>query len=342
MEVLIKPKFLVLQTAFLGDAILTLPFIQALKTINPDAVIDVITIPADEPIFLSSPYVNKVFVLEKQGRQKGLLDTIRFARNFARQDYTRLYSLHRSFRSSLISWFTGIPERFGYANSIMSFVYKHRIKYRYDYHEVRRHLAFLDYEDCNINWKIKPEMRVTEEQLSEVETVLSPIAKKIKRIALAPGSVWQTKRYPEEYFLEIIKYFCNKDYNILLLGGANETGLCDRLTISDAVHNLAGRLSVVESKLAIESAEILVTNDSASTHIGMAADAKTLTLYCSTTPAIGFFPYNAKSAWLSYDEPGCKPCGIHGYKKCPLGHFNCAHGLPPEEVINKMESMLAT
>ena len=72
----------------------------------------------------------------------------------------------------------------------------------------------------------------------------------------------------------------------------------------------------------------------------MAADAKVLTIYCSTVPEFGFYPYNKKSAWIGVEKLECKPCGIHGFKKCPEGHFKCAELLTPKEVIQKMEKMI--
>jgi heptosyltransferase-2 len=74
--------------------------------------------------------------------------------------------------------------------------------------------------------------------------------------------------------------------------------------------------------------------------MGMCSDIPVLTLYCSTTSDFGFYPYNAKSSYLSYDDLFCKPCGIHGYDKCPVNTFDCGYLLKPEIVISKIEKML--
>ena len=73
----------------------------------------------------------------------------------------------------------------------------------------------------------------------------------------------------------------------------------------------------------LKHSKILISNDSAPTHLGVCADIPVLTLYCSTVPDFGFYPYNNRSRWLSYADLTCKPCGIHGYEACPLKHFQC-------------------
>lgn len=339
MEVL-KQKYLVLQTAFLGDAILTLPFLQLLKKKNPGVLIDVIATPANSEIFQSSPSVNQVYILDKKNKHKSLFKSIEFIRELS-SGYSRFYVLHRSFRSAMMSLFSGISESYGYDTSNMSFVYKHKIKYDSGKHEIRRHFAFLECEITDEEYNTLPEMSLTAGQTAVVENILANnnlVGAAI--LAVAPGSVWETKRYPTKYYLNIIEYFCNIGVKVVLLGGENEKLLCGELKINDSVIDLSGTLSIVESKMIIEKSIMLLTNDSASGHIGMAADARTLMIYCSTVPEFGFYPYNKKSAWIGVENLECKPCGIHGFKKCPKGHFKCAELLQPMEVIQKMEKML--
>ncbi len=332
-------KILVIQTAFLGDAILSLPFIQELKK-KTNARIDVVTIPENKEIFASCPETLVIRVIDKNDTDNSLWATIGFALSLRQFSYSKIYSLHRSFRSTLIAFLAGVKETYGYDSSSFAFAYKHTVPYRKDYHEVQRHLVFLKDNDLITNWRVLPEMLVNQDQYENLQRVILGLKKDNRIIAIAPGSVWQTKRYPDVYYLKIIDYFCNTGFNIVLLGGKNEMELCNRLTVNKRVHNLAGKISIVESRGVIGYAELLLTNDSASTHIGMAANAKTLTIYCSTVPEFGFYPYNEKSDIISYTGLDCKPCGIHGHIECPLGHFNCAHLLKPELVIEKMEKMI--
>ena len=72
----------------------------------------------------------------------------------------------------------------------------------------------------------------------------------------------------------------------------------------------------------------------------MVNDIKVLTLYCSTVAEFGFYPYNSKSKYLSFDNLKCKPCGIHGFKECPINTFDCGNKLKPEIVIEEAEKLL--
>ena len=103
----------------------------------------------------------------------------------------------------------------------------------------------------------------------------------------------------------------------------------------------AGDFSLIYTIELLKNTSLLICNDSAPTHLGMCADIPVLTIYCSTVPQFGFYPYNKKSDFISYDNLFCKPCGIHGFNKCPLDTFDCAKLLLPNLVIEKAEKLLA-
>ena len=97
---------------------------------------------------------------------------------------------------------------------------------------------------------------------------------------------------------------------------------------------------MIESIELLKRVEILISNDSAPTHLGVCADIPVLTIYCSTVPEFGFYPYNKKSSYISYDDLECKPCGIHGLKECPIKTFNCGNLIEPLQVFMKIKEML--
>lgn len=88
--------------------------------------------------------------------------------------------------------------------------------------------------------------------------------------------------------------------------------------------------------------KLLISNDSAPTHLGMCADIPVLTIFCSTVPGFGFYPYNEQSKTISFSNLDCKPCGIHGYRKCPIETFDCGYKLLPEMVIEKIKKQLTS
>ncbi|MBL1212013.1 MAG: glycosyltransferase family 9 protein [Ignavibacteriae bacterium] len=334
-------RILIIQTAFLGDAILTLPMLQKLREQKNERSIDVICIPSTYEVFEHSPSVDNTIVLYKRGEHKSLFGLYKFAKQLKKNNYSKIISPHRSFRSSLLTALLKVKDTVGFDNASLKFIYRKTIHYKIKDHEVQRNLKLIEAETEGENWKILPRIKIKEEQKNSIDSALSELSIK-KFIAIAPGSVWQTKQYPRELFIEVIKLLRGKGDNIVLIGGKDDEELCGSITsgFNSGVFSFAGKLSIVESIELLKRADGLICNDSAPTHMAMCADIPVLTIYCSTVPEFGFYPYNTKSDWLSYSELDCKPCGIHGYDKCPIGTFECAHKIVPQKVISAIEELI--
>jgi heptosyltransferase-2 len=304
--------------------------------------LDVLAIPSTEIIFLSSLYVDDVIVIDKKVKHKSIKGLNNFIKELREKSYSEIYSPHRSFRSAYITIRLGVRETYGFDNSSLKYAYKNIVKYKQTDHEVQRNLELIGENTKDKNWKISPEISIDETEKKKVTDFLSSNKIDAKFIAVAPGSVWETKRYPKEYFSEVIKSLAAKNEKIILIGGDNDKLLCDEIVynLNDKVKNLAGVFSVTETIQLLRSAKLLITNDSAPTHMGMCADIPVLTIYCSTAPVFGFYPYNNKSRYLSYDKLDCKPCGIHGYRECPVKSFDCGYKLIPEDILKEVEKML--
>lgn len=328
-------KTLVIQTAFPGDAILTLPLIQKLKETEADRTIGVIAIPATKDIFISSPVVDEVFVLDKRGEHKKLRDVKKFAKQFSTLGYNKIITPHRSLRTALLVYFSAIKDSTGFSNAALPFVFNKVVTYDKRAHEVKRNLSLIDYAG---DWRIKPVIEISQECRDKIRERMQRAGENV--VAVAPGSVWETKKYPEEYFSEIIKKLAGKKNNVVLVGGKSDKELCARIIAKAGVsaYNFAGEFTIPETTELLRHCEMLICNDSAPTHMGVAAGIRVNTIYCSTVPSFGFFPYGEYDNSIGLDELRCKPCGIHGYKKCPESHFDCGLKLTPESVISKIFS----
>lgn len=339
---IIEKKVLVIQTAFPGDAILTLPFIQELKKKNPDYLIDVLCIPATKDIFTASPYIDNTIELDKKRKQKSILSFMKFIKKLRANKYEIVYSPHRSFRSAIIALNLSANESYGFENSSLPFAFKKTVMYNHTVHEVKRNLEFIAEEYSGDKWKIIPELVVSEESKIKVKKFLNENII-TKFITIAPGSVWETKKYPVEYYKKLVNHFAKSNYQIVLVGGNNDKNLCEALKKENEnnIFITAGEFSFTETVELLKNTSLLICNDSAPTHLGMCANISVLTIYCSTVPTFGFYPFNSKSDHISYEKLNCKPCGIHGFDKCPLDTFDCAKLLLPEMVIQKAEILLA-
>jgi len=341
LEVLNQEKILVIQTAFLGDAILTLPMIQKLREKFTGCSISVICIPSTDEVFKSSPSVDNVIVYDKRGKQKSLRSFFQFVKYLRKQSFTRIYSPHRSIRSSLLVLLSKVEKTFGFENSAMSFVYMVKRNYHKAVHEVARNLELIGYDTSGENWKILPLINISVTIKEKIHSILANNNLQ-NIIAIAPGSVWNTKIYPKDYFVDIIKSLIGEKFTVVLIGGKDDSELCDDIAhhFDSNVKAFAGSLSILESIELIRNAKLLLSNDSAPTHMGMIADIPTLTIYCSTVYYFGFYPYNQRSSFISYDDLKCKPCGVHGHRTCPIKTFDCAYKLHPGFVVKKIHELL--
>ncbi|HEX2868944.1 MAG TPA: glycosyltransferase family 9 protein [Ignavibacteriales bacterium] len=351
MEVLImtREKILVIQTAFIGDAILTLPMLKRLKEIYPDSTIDVVTTPASSGIFRANPYTYKVYSYDKKGQERSFRSLLRFAREIKKEGYTRLYCPHRSFRSSMLVFLSGVSETYGFSNASIPQVYKNIIYYNSRHHEVKRNIDLVENGRSEADWRILPEVVSGSEEKKKVSEFLKNLEPPeddknkpaLKLAAVAPGSVWWTKRYPRERFLEIISYLKSRHYLVLLIGGNEDAEYCSGIAseFKDSVVSAAGQFSIVGTIELLRRCSILISNDSAPTHFGMCADIPVLTIYCSTVADFGFYPYNTKSTYVSFDDLTCKPCGIHGRRECPVKTFDCAYKLEMKTITGAVDEI---
>ncbi|MBI5730402.1 MAG: glycosyltransferase family 9 protein [Ignavibacteriales bacterium] len=335
-----QEKILVIQTSFLGDAVLTLPMIQKLKDKFPSSGIEVLCIPQTKELFEHSKSVSEVISYDKHGIQKSFLSFLRLIILIRQKKYSHIFSPHRSFRSSLIVYLSGAGISVGFDIASINFVYGSCVKYIKEKHEVARNLDLIGADTNNDNWKILPIVNIDSSLENNTESIIRNLTNK-KIAAVAPGSVWKTKIYPGESYIEIIKFLIKKNYFVVLLGGKDDELLCSGVEkeFTDSVKSFAGKMSIIESISLLKKCSVLISNDSAPTHLGMIADIPTLTIYCSTIPAFGFSPYNAKSNYVSYDDLSCKPCGIHGRNQCPVQTFDCGYKLLPQTVFSSLDKM---
>jgi heptosyltransferase II len=344
MEILKREgeKILVIQTAFLGDAVLTLPMIQKLKEMHKDSIIDVLCIHASIEIFQLSSCINEIIVIEKKGEHKSLFSLLKFIKQIRLKGYDKIYSPHRSFRTSILVLQSGVKETYGYSNSAMFHVYKYITEYISSHHEVQRNLDLIGYDYSKNGWKVLPEISIPESSERTVKDFIKSNNIRTDFGVIAPGSIWNTKKYPIEYYEQVIKFLIDKGLKVIIMGSKEEEDIGKTLEIKfgDSLISAAGRMTITESIALLKYARILISNDSAPTHLGVCADIPVLTLYCSTVPEFGFYPYNKKSRWLSYSELDCKPCGIHGYERCPLKHFLCGYKLEVGLVISNIKEIL--
>jgi heptosyltransferase-2 len=325
-------RVLIIQTAFIGDVILSTSLIEKLHSHNPDAQIDFLLRKGNEGVLKGHPLIKNLWIWDKKGgKYKNLLKLLSKVRS---RNYDLVVNLQRFATTGLFTAFSGGKIKVGFDKNPFSFLFSKRIKHEIGIeHEVQRNLKLIS-EFTNDEF-VKPKIYPGPEDLDFVAAYKSE-----KYICIAPGSVWFTKQYPKEKWIELTDQL-PEDMKVYLLGGSSDVSISEGIIAGSGnkkIESLIGKLSLLQSAALMRDAEMNFVNDSGPMHLASAVNAKTVAIYCSTVPSFGFGPLADQSSIVQtkVDLP-CKPCGLHGYPQCPLGHFKCAYTIEVGQLLNKLE-----
>ncbi len=331
-------NILVIQTAFLGDVILSTPIVRELSKIFRYSRIDVLTRPETQLIFKYNPHVNRTLVFDKKSKRVKFASFVELVKLFKEIKYDIAFSIQSSFTSAMLMKLGKIPVRVGFDRQ--KFL-THPVPYDHNVHMRRRTLDLLHpFSDENFDSQTEIYWSGREaEKARQIFDVISSHSKFV--IGIAPGSVWPTKQWPKEYYISLAQMLKKKDISLVFIGGKAEKKLCHEIIAKSRAHgfNLAGDLNVLESAALIDKLDLMVTNDSAPLHIANAVKTDVLAIFGPTVKEFGFYPYRENDRMLEVPLY-CRPCGKHGGKRCPEKHFRCMRLVRPEMVFNAVNSMI--
>ncbi len=158
-------------------------------------------------------------------------------------------------------------------------------------------------------------------------------------ICVAPTSLWFTKQFPAEKWIEFLMDV-DEDIFVYFLGSKGDFTACGEIIFKSGHENsinLSGKLTFMQSAALMRDAAMNFVNDSAPQHFASAMNAPVTAIFCSTVPAFGFGPLSDNSAVIESDEKfRCKPCGLHGFAACPEKHFRCALTIKKEKLLARI------
>ncbi len=333
-------KILVFQTAFLGDVILTLPLVQILHRKFPEAEIDFVTTPRAAEILRGHRDIHSVIVYDKRKTQRGIRGMIAMSRLLKKTGYDLAIVPHRSLRSAVVVYWSKIPERIAFSTNAGKWLFTKKVKYKKELHEVERNLEFLSALSIQYAEKELPSLYPSNEDVAAVDRYFfeEKIIRRKAVIGIAPGSVWNTKRWLPERFSQCCRMFSGDGIEIVLIGGKEDRELCAE--IKDAagtgcVHSAAGKFSILQSAELLRRCDLLISNDSAPLHLAVAMRTPVVAIFGATSPSFGFAPYGKRDVVVERNDLDCRPCTIHGGNKCPIGTFDCMVGISAKRVYEK-------
>ncbi|MBW6513770.1 MAG: glycosyltransferase family 9 protein [Candidatus Syntrophosphaera sp.] len=331
-------RILYLNTAFLGDAILSTPVLRALKNLYPQARLDLVAIPQTASVFSGNPYISQVYTWDKRDPWKRILGLVKLLIRLRKNRYDLALSPHVHFSTTLIMILAGIPVRIGFPRLKGS---THVVRVAKGMPVVRRNLELLR-PLSGKPFDHQTEMFIPAEGQNQVDEFIKENSLDPARlVGIAPGSVWATKRWPSRYYSQVLSGLVAKGFQPVLIGGEDDAGLCGKIITDSQVEavNAAGQLSLPGSAWLIKNCRLLITNDSAPLHLANAVQTPVLAIFGPTVKRFGFFPYREGDRVLEMDLD-CRPCGKHGHQRCPRGHFGCMTRISPESVLNNALEML--
>lgn len=329
-------KFLVIQTAFTGDVVLATAIIEKLHRFFPGVQIDFLVRKGNEGLLVDHPFLKEVLIWNK--KENKFTNLFILLKKIRETKYDKVINLQRFASTGILTAFSGAKEKIGFDKNPFSFLFTKKIHHHFtkEMHEVERNNKLI--EDFTDDSFTKPRLYPSFKDEAEIKSFTQQAY-----VCMMPASVWFTKQYPAEKWLDLIDHFPGK-YNIYLLGGREDASLCESIkekATNKKVTVLAGKLNFLSSAALMRSAEMNYTNDSAPLHFASATDAPVTAIFCGTIPAFGFYPISSKSFIVETDlKLSCKPCSLHGLKACPLGHFNCAYTIDTSKLLNTLFSSL--
>lgn len=355
----------VIQTAFLGDLLLSVPLLTEIKKTWPQDKVILVCRKNFAGLLKSYGVADEVYGIKKGDREsyRQALAAIK------QQQVNRIICPHESPRTAFLCAQIQSPVKVSFAKFWNSWFFNFRIDkyprmpdalrqlqlltpFRED---LKKSFQKLDVEELlkkdsdlrltpspewgYVNLKSWAKNQVLTEQMKQ-KWSLTPKSLE-KTVLLFPGSVWATKRWTIEGFINVAKTLILSGYQVRAVGGPGEESFCQQ--ICDAVpevSNDGGTLDLMETSWLIANSLLVIGNDSGPSHMSCLMGTKTLTLLGPTDVTFGYRPWGPDAFIAEVSGLTCRPCGSHGHQKCPVKTHACMKSLSGEYVAMTALSIL--
>lgn len=339
-------SILVIRYRFIGDTILTVPFLRNLRAAYPKSRIDVLVGPQSGEVLSACPYVDELIVYDttrfhKYDQAEGKARSFwSYVLELRKRQYDTAFILKRSFSSALLALLIGCKNRIGYASSGRSFLLSCPVKWNPEIHEVESTLDVLRAAGIAIGDKSLSAWLTNEEKHS-VEVLVPELDMQKKKVLFHAAAAHPDKMYPLENWARLLKEIC-KDGEIMpfFSGSAQDRTLYEELEKLSGIKgiNTAGRLSLRQSMALFARLDLAICTDSGPAHLAAAVGTPVIALFGPTDPE-RWRPWSEQSTALYDESLFCRPCN---YKKTCDDKRQCLSELSPGLVVKKAREMLCT
>jgi heptosyltransferase-2 len=369
-----KKTILVVQTAFLGDLLLGIPFYKSLRAQWPDHDLVLVSKKGLLDFFIKTKLFDSGYEIEK-GNSESYEQVLKKINSL---NISFLFCPHESLRSAFFVQRIQADKKIGFRKWFLPWIFDVKVIKPKNWPESLRQLSLFwglvsteNQESEKRNALIEsdlflskneqgrlrdvPEMwsaSIREQLLKSgdiqklilklnLQAVFEKNRNQKKIIAVFPGSVWATKMWPMKNYIEICRKLTSQNYQVLIMGGAGEEGLADQIQQDvSTVVNLTNKTTIYETVLLLSQVDMVIGNDSASSHMAAAADVPVLSIFGPTVLEFGYRPWARHTYIAEPQKLHCRPCGPHGHKKCPLGTHECMVQQQPSAIFSQINSIL--
>ena len=327
-------RALVVAPSWIGDTILAQPLFARLHAAHPGLQIDALAPPWVAPVLRRMPEITAIIDNPFGHGQLALNARFQLARQLAATGYDRAYVLPNSFKSALIPFLAGIPERIGFSGEARYGLINRR-------HSLDKTVLPLMVERfaqlaerpgaCLPRPVAEPRLVSTREQQAATLASLE-LADVSRPVVFCPGAEYgPAKRWPAGHFAALARALGERGHRIWLLGSSKDAPAGEAIAAlaPDVCTNLCGRTDLEQAIDLIAHAELTVCNDSGLMHVAAALGKPLVALFGSSSP--GFTPPLSAQATVLSLHLSCSPCFK---RECPLAHLDCLVKLSPEQVLS--------
>jgi len=337
-------KILIRATNWVGDVVMTLPALEAVRKNFPESSITILARPWVAPLFEDHPAVDGIITINKTGRMlTDFVEKIRIIRLLRKGNFDLAILFQNAFEAAALTFLGGCKCRLGYNTDGRRFLLTHPVAVTDEIlkvHQVEYYLELLR----SMGWEAEsgdPSLYVSDDNVERARyrLRLGGISKGDFIVALSPGAIFGgAKRWPPDRFAGIGDLAVAKwDAKVLVMGAEKESHICNMLSSSMKYKpfNLCGQTSLGEAMGLISLCRFFVTNDSGLMHIAASLGVPTVAVFGPTDP-IATGPRGSRAVIIKHDVE-CSPCLK---TECPIDH-RCMLAIEPEEVWDRMEKLRA-
>ena len=340
-------KILVLRYRFIGDTVLTVPFLRSLRAAFPHARIDLMLEPFSGQVIEGCPYVDRVVPFElrtihrysKQNERGKVSAYFHYWRMIRREGYDAAFVLKRSLSSALLAWAAGVPRRIGFATEHRSFLLTDPVPYRHDQHEVQNFLDCLRSLDIPVG-SAHLELWPRPEDLLKIRSLFADAGWKDGdiKVVIHPAASLPAKQWPLERFAEVMRALQSRHpVRFVYTGGRGDAGLYAEIEKRGPFGgmNLCGTTSLRENIAVYQACDLFFGVDSGPMHMAAAAGVPVVALF-GPTDERKWGPWGAGHAVIT-KRLACHPCKPH---KC--AENECMRQITVSEALDALEGKIAS